>query len=227
MRSVTYAALGVVLGVDLDVVVAQIAAPRKSAARAVTHLREDLDSAVHLARVCHVLGRHGGVKRQRLPRLEQRDVAQGDVQVVLAPALHAAVADGGGDAAPVGVAAEDGRLDEAAGHHALRHHLRVLRARRARHLALDEHGGALAVPRDALGQRLQGDSDGIEQRLGLHAVRVADDGVPRRAIGQPDDAVVGGGVAVHRNLVEALDGGGRDDLTPKLRLHRGVAREHS
>eukprot|EP00959_Pyramimonas_sp_CCMP1952_P013463 284035-Pyramimonas_sp.AAC.2 len=44
------------------------------------------------------------------------------------------------------------------------------------------------------------DGDRLEQLLGLLAIRVADELPAGGTVGQADDAVVGGGVAVHRDL---------------------------
>ena len=63
---------------------------------------------------------------------------------------------GGGDAAPVGIVAKDGALGQGGADDALGHRVGCRVIRGSQHLALNQHGGALAIPGNRLGQALCG-----------------------------------------------------------------------
>jgi len=94
-------ALGGVLPIDLDVVVAQVAAPRHALARAPPHPHVDVDGPVLRRDALEVLGRRRVVKGQRLARLHQLDVTQLHAKVVLVKA-DTCGGGGGGDGGCVG-----------------------------------------------------------------------------------------------------------------------------
>mmetsp|Transcript_15138 Transcript_15138/g.36639 ORF Transcript_15138/g.36639 Transcript_15138/m.36639 type:complete len:207 (+) Transcript_15138:211-831(+) len=139
-----------VLSVDLHVVVGEVAAPGGACARPRAHLDADHHGAVHPRGVLHVPAHGGGVEAQRLPVLHEHMRAHLDAQVVLLEG-HPGVPCGARQAPPVGVVPENGGLDEGGGHDGARDDPRVLVAPRPQHVHLDEAGGALAVPRDGLG----------------------------------------------------------------------------
>ena len=129
------------------------------------------------------------------------------------------VTGGGHDAAPVGVPAEDGGLEQGGTSDGPGHQPGVLLGGQA--LGLHDHqvGGALAVGGDAPGHV---DADVVQQggEGGLVLLRL--DGHPGGPVGKEEQGIVGGGVAVHGEHVEALVGGGLQQGLEDRGLHLGV-----
>src|SRR5689334_18343167 len=100
--------LRAVLSVDLHVVVAEVAGP--DARRSLAAPQVDADGVLGP-------GQHGralrvGVARVRLASMEHLDRVERDADARGVEALHAGLADGHGQAAPVGVAGEQRRLHQ-------------------------------------------------------------------------------------------------------------------
>ena len=119
--------------------------------------------------------------------------------------VRSGVAGGGHDAAPVGVLAEQGGLEQGGAGDGPGHQLGVLLGGQAVGLHDHQMGGALAVGGDAAGHihadHVQNLGEGGLVRLSLH-------GHAGGAVGQQEQGVVGAGVAVHGHHVEALVGAG-------------------
>mmetsp|Transcript_14189 Transcript_14189/g.48911 ORF Transcript_14189/g.48911 Transcript_14189/m.48911 type:complete len:318 (-) Transcript_14189:552-1505(-) len=216
-----------VLGVDPHVLVAQVRTPRRALARPRPHAHGDVHGAAGVPLLLEVGAGGGLVEGQGLPALHQHVVvAQPDVELA-GVERHPGVARRARDAAPVGVAAEDGRLDEGGADHALGHLLGVGVGPGALHVALEQHCRALAVPRDGLGQARAQRSERPFKRRRLGRRLVGDGRVARRAARQGDDGVVRARVAVHADLVEGGERGPLDHGAPHARRNRSVARHHA
>ena len=180
---------------------------------------------MHSRGVSQVRGRLLGVVIERLTILHEEVRAELDPKVLLLE-VHARVPRGARQSAPVGIVPEDGRFRQRRRHHGPRDDASILEGLRTSDVALDEAGGALAVPRDGLG-----DSDAHRRQRRLQFLslrRPGNDCVsPRRARRETHDAVVGARVAVDGDLVERVMRRALDHGAPTLGLDDGVARDDS
>ena len=170
----------------------------------------------------------------QLPELQHRPAAGPwhGLRVVQAGRLElflvgqAGVAGGSGHAAPVGVAAVDRGLEEAAADDGPGHGARVVVILGAADLAGDQGRGPFAVGGLLPGERPRHRLDGAAQRgrrrgPGLHRRRA------RRARSEQEDRVVGAGVAVDTELVPGpLDDGGEQPVQSVGR-DPGVGQDHA
>ena len=115
--------------------------------------------------------------------------------------VRAGIAGSSHDAAPVGVAAEHGSLEQHGAGDGLGDQAGVMLGGQAVSLDLDQVSGALAVGSDAAGDV---DADMLDQAGKRSLVFLGLDLNAGGAVGQQEDGVVGGGVAVDGAHVEAL-----------------------
>jgi tetratricopeptide (TPR) repeat protein len=210
-----------VLRVEPHVLVRQVAGPEGAAAGAEGEAQAQVD--VPLAPQVRRGG--GAVERLRHPAVVQQQVAQPQRQLLLLE-LHAGVTRRRDDPPPVGVRPEDRRLDQRALGHRLRHAQRL--AVVAQPLDLDGHqvAGPLRVgddrprqfgadPRDRPGE--------ARQPLPLQAGHSTPG--ERLAVGEQQQRVVGAGVPLDADAVEAPRRGAARHGGQVVRRHGGVAED--
>ena len=100
-----------VVCVDFDIVFGKVAAPRNTIARPIANYNLHAHLAVALSLGAEIRARCGSIKVQRLAVRHEYMLTEDDAERLLMH-LDARVARGARDAAPVGVSAKDGGLDE-------------------------------------------------------------------------------------------------------------------
>ena len=135
--------------------------------------------------------------------------------------LGPAAAHGSHDAAPVGVLAVDGGLDQLGVAHGAGDAAGVLIGGGAAHGDVHDLAGALAVLDQHVGDLAQDVGKALFQQGGVLTFGT-DAG---SAVGQAEDGIVGGGIAVHADAVEGLVHGAGEHGLPGLAVHIGVG-EH-
>ena len=155
--------------------------------------------------------------------LEDRKASDAQVQPVDRH-LGPAVAKSAHDPAPVGVAAMDRGLHQARGRDSSRRQPRIIARRRACDAHGEQLGRALTVPRDRPREPLRHLQQRAQQHFRLWAAR-ADGRVACGAVGEHQERVVGGAVAVDSHLVEAQVGHRFDHRGHQARFDRGIGRD--
>ncbi len=155
-------------------------------------------------------GRHHLVLRAAVAAEPERGA--GGVQ------LDAAAAGRGQHAPPVGIAAVDRGLDQAGSGDGLGHLAGVPLAGRAADPHRDELGGALGVAHDLLGQ--------VGAKLGQRGLEGSWIHGASQPVGQDQHGVVGAGVAVDADGVEAAVDGAAQGSLQRRRLDGRVGRHH-
>ncbi len=162
-----------------------------------------VDAHRDLSLLHHTLAVFFAVARQAAALLNHMHVIEEEIDQALIEIVDAGVTHRGQDAAQVGVAGEERRLHQRRVRNGIGRQLALGFRAATLHLHGDELGGALAVAHDGLGELLRNRHHGLGQRQALRRTQRGDRRVPGLLRGHQHEAVVGGGVAIDGDAVEA------------------------